>query len=541
MIFILKSKKLSTQSFTKGVISLIFSQIVIKFFGLIYKLYLTNKDGFGDSGNAIYSSGFQIYALLLTMSSIGVPNAVAKMISSKISIGDKKEADRIFRISFLTFSIIGFFCSLILFTGANYIANNLLQIPEAKNSLIALSPAIFFVSVISVIRGYFNGMQNMSATANSQTIEQILKTIFTICFVEFASNISECNTCVMAAAGNLATTFATFGCFFYLLKFYFSRKNDINLKFYNTKHFKQLSGFKIIKDIICVTIPISLTSILISINKNVDSITVVRGLKQFLSAEEAKLQYGILSGKVDTLVSFPLSFNMAFSTALVPAVSGAFAKKNNNEGLEKIAFSLLITILISLPSSIGICAFSDKILDLLFPNAHSGSFVLKIAALSILFTSLSQTINGALQGIGKVFIPAISLSIGVMVKFILNLILVPISTDSFILGGVRGAALSTVICHIIAFTISFSVLKKYTKINLDLSKYVLKPVLATLIMVICLYCSNSILIQIINKTLSTLLSIIISCIFYILAIFLLKIFSKEDIGMLPFFKNFIKL
>ena len=95
-----KNKKVIKQGFIQGIVALIFSQVLIKLLGLIYKLYLTNKSGFGDTGNAIYSSGFQIYALLLTLSSIGVPNAVAKMISEKVSIGDHKGAYRIFKVSF---------------------------------------------------------------------------------------------------------------------------------------------------------------------------------------------------------------------------------------------------------------------------------------------------------------------------------------------------------------------------------------------------------------------------------------------------------
>ena len=91
----------------KGIISLLFSQILIKFMGLAYKLYLTNKEGFGDSGNAIYSSGFQIYALLLTFSSTGVPNAIAKLTSERFAIGDNRGAYRIFKIAFFTFAVFG--------------------------------------------------------------------------------------------------------------------------------------------------------------------------------------------------------------------------------------------------------------------------------------------------------------------------------------------------------------------------------------------------------------------------------------------------
>lgn len=126
-----------------SVLILMISQVLIKILGLIYKLYLTNREGFGDKGNAIYSSGFQIYALFLTISSIGIPGALAKLVSEKIAIGDTKGAHRIFKIAFLTFGLIGFLSSTILFLGAGYISNTLLQIPEAELTLVALSPSIF--------------------------------------------------------------------------------------------------------------------------------------------------------------------------------------------------------------------------------------------------------------------------------------------------------------------------------------------------------------------------------------------------------------
>ena len=536
-----RNKKIEKQGFIQGIIVLIFSQILIKILGLIYKLYLTNKEGFGDTGNAIYSAGFQIYALLLTLSSIGVPNAVSKMVSEKISIGDRKGAHRIFKISFFTFTTIGFACSIILFFGSKYIANNLLQIPEAEYSLLALSPSIFFVSIISVIRGYFNGMQTMKATANSQALEQLLKTVLTIVLVEITYNISNSNTTLMAASGNLATTFATIGCFLYLYKYYKIRKKNIAFEIKKTVKYKRKSSLLIIMDVLYITIPMSLTSILMSINKNVDSITVVRGLKNFLSFEQAKIQYGILSGKVDTLVNLPLSFNMVMATALVPAVSAAFARKNNLEGIKKISFSILTTVLIGFPCTVGMIVFAKPILNLLFPKACAGAIILQISSISIIFTMLEQIINCALQGIGKIFVPAISLSIGVIAKIILNIILIPISNEIFFLGGINGAAFATVICHIVSFLISFNILKRKINLKLNINKIFIKPIIATLIMGVTLYFSKLILNSIITKDMATILSIIIAIIIYVFTIIILKILSKEEIFSLPFGNKFIKI
>lgn len=99
--------KKKNNTLKKGILALLFSQILIKALGLAYKLYLTNRKNFGDTGNAIYSSGFQIYALLLTFSSTGVPNAIAKLVSERLAIGDTRGAHRIFKIAFFTFAMFG--------------------------------------------------------------------------------------------------------------------------------------------------------------------------------------------------------------------------------------------------------------------------------------------------------------------------------------------------------------------------------------------------------------------------------------------------
>lgn len=333
----------------QGIVAIMFSQVIIKLLGLLYKLYLTNKEGFGDSGNAIYSSGYQIYALLLTLSSIGVPSAIAKLVSERLAIGDNRGAHRVFKISFVAFALIGLVGTCVLFFGANFIATELLEIPEAEYTLIALSPSIFFVAIGSVIRGYFNGREQMKAAANSQTIEQVFKTLLTIGIVELVAHISSTNTVLMAAGANLATTLATFSGFWYLYLYYKNKRKEVWQDVKSSVYHKPDRIKNILKQIMLVAIPISLTSLLYAVNKNIDSFTVVRGLKTFMTEEAAKQQYGILSGKVDTLTSLPLSFNVAFAVALVPAISTAMAKGDKRSAKTKISYSLLLTMLIALP------------------------------------------------------------------------------------------------------------------------------------------------------------------------------------------------
>ena len=529
-------KKNKKEGFMKGVLVLMLSQVLIKLLGVLYKLYLTNKDGFGDVGNAINGSGYQIYALLLTISSVGVPNAISKLISEEIALGNNKEANRIFKISFALFAIVGFIGSAILFTSARYISQVFLQIPEAELTLVSLSPSVFFVTIVSVLRGYFNGRQKISITARSQTIEQVFKTILTILIVEIIGILSNLNTSIMAAGANIATTLSVFMSFIYLYIYFKLHRQELNGILKNKSIYRPKRVVTIVKRILYVSIPITLSAVAYSLNKNIDSFTVVRLLKRFMEDSQAKIQYGILSGKVDTLIMLPLSFNVAFATALVPSVAASLAKKDYITINKRISFSLLSSILIGLPCTFGMIIFANQILNLLFPNAPEGTVLLQWCSLTIILTLLIQTTNGALQGLGKVMVPAISGGVGLIIKLILNLILIPIPSI-----GVNGAAIASVIYHVFSFAIVFCVLRKTVKIEFNFSKHILKPLLATIIMCISSYYLYTILMKMIAMKFAVILSIMFAIIIYIVLIIILKIFTKEELLMLPLGKELYKV
>ncbi len=532
--YIAKPRK--KEGFMQAVIALMFSQILIKLLGLVYNLYLTNKQGFGDEGNAISGGAYQIYALLLTISSIGVPNAISKLVSARTAVGDERGAHRIFKIAIGTFAIIGLIGSAILFFGARFIANTLLQIPEAELTLVALSPAIFFVAISSVIRGYFNGKQNMRATANSQTLEQLFKTTLTIGMVSVVSILSNVNTVLMAAAANLATTFSIFLSFSYLYIFYKRQRRDVWKDVQSSPVQKRESIPSVVKKILCTSIPMALSSMMSAINKNIDSFTVVRSLKQFLPEAEAKAQYGILGGKVDTLTSLPLSFNIAFATALVPTISAAMAKGDPKTAQKRVSFSLLITMLIGLPCTVGMFIFAAPILNLLYPNANAGELILQISSLTIIFTVLAQTVNGALQGFGKIMVPATALGVGVVAKFILNLILVPIPWI-----GACGAAIGSVVCHMISFTIGFTVLRKTIPLNLGWKKFLIKPAFCTGIMAVCSYALYQFLGGLYTDRTASAVAMLFAVLVYGLSLLAFKVLTKEEIFMLPYGQKIYKV
>lgn len=516
------------ETFLQGVLVLMLSQVLIKILGLVQTLYLTNREGFGDSGNAIYMGSYQIYALLLSISSIGIPNAISKLVSERIAVGNNEGAHRVFKIAILTFGLIGIVGTLFLFFGAGFISDYWLEIPESKITLMILAPGVFFVAISSVFRGYFSGRQQMRATANAQTYEQFWKTLLTIIFVEIAVVLTHTNTIYMAAAATAATSFAILLSFFYLYRYYVREKQFISFK--NEEGVKRENKtFKsIVKTILWISIPISLTAILSSLNKLVDSMTVVKMLKPVLGEEIAKAKYGILSAKVDILTSLPLAFNVAFATSLVPAISAANAKGDNETINKRVSFSLLLSLLIGLPCTAGMFLYADEILLLLFPNASDGGTLLAISSFTIIFTILAQTINGVLQGFGKVKTPVVALGIGVIAKVILNVVLMPIE-------GIyeNGAAIGSVVCHLISFIIVYTVLVKTQKLNFSLFKLSIKPILATIIMSVVSYGVYILLKPYIAIRILTVITIFVAVVVFAISVLFLRIFSREEIEMLP--------
>lgn len=531
-----QSKEIKKSSFMGNVIVIMFSQILIKLLGLIYRIYLTNREGFGDIGNALYSGGYQIYSLLLLLSSIGIPSAVAKLVSEKVTLGDYKGAHKTFKVSLFTVGCAGFIGSSLLFFGSGYIANSILGIPDTRLTLMCIAPSVFFVALSSVIRGYFNGRNTMKPTANSQSLEQVFKTIFTIVFVEIAAFITSTNTVAMAVAANAATTFSVVSSFVYIILYFKKRKNFINEEFNSQTEYKEESKKNILKKVLGVAIPLSLTSIIVSINKTIDAVTIPKALMTFLSSVEATRIYGIFSGKVDTLAGLPLSLNTAFSVALVPELSALQAAKDNASINKKISLSILLTLLIAFPCAFGLSVFAQPIFDLIFPNANNGAYILSAYSFIVVFTMLGQNLNATLHGLGKLKTPVVALSIGVIVKTILNVILVPVESI-----GIYGAIASSIICYSIVMVIELYTLRNLIGLKLDYIKCFLKPIIASIIMSIFGYLIYVALGSIISPKLATIIALGCAVIIYAVSVVFLKILNKEEYLAMPKGEKIYKL
>ena len=506
------------EGFAQGIFAMMTSQVVVKVLGLFYKLYLTNRSGFGDEGNAIANAGFQVYALMLSITAIGIPGAISKIIARKLSIGDHRGANKILKMSIMIFATVGLIGSYFLYSFSDIFANQYLHIKEAKLSIIALSPSIFLVSVISVLKGYFNGRQSIKTTAKAQSIDQFVNTILTISTIELMVFLTKkINTEKMAAISNLSTTFGNIAELTYLIKEYIKIKPEVKKEILSSEDIENTRIKVLLKEIAKVSIPISLTALIMSISKNIDSTTIVKELSNVIGYKEAKKQYGILSGKVDPLVNLPLSFNMAIITALLPSISAT--NGNANKINKRIFFFFFIGMAIALPILFIYLFYPNEILSLLFPNATSGWRILRVSAISIAFITLEQINNTILEGLEKPIVPIISILVGVIVKAILNRILVPQVNMPY--GGTIGACISTVMCHIVATTISTIELRriKYIKLNMKSNiKAIIIPLILSSVMVAIIKVINNFFFIKVKYEVSFTISLLIGMNIYLIAI-----------------------
>lgn len=528
----MKEKK-KKNTFAKNVLMLMFSQVLIKLLGLIYRLAITNVKGFGDVGNGYYSAGYQVYAVLLIISSQGIPGAVSKLVSNKVAKGKYNEAHRVFKISMVVFGIIGFIASLLLLLSANFVSSKILNVPDVSYVLKVLSPAIFFVCVSAVIRGYFAGLGTMKASSVSQALEQFFNCVLTITFV-YALIGKE--PYIMAAGGNLSTTLAILISFSYLIVFYKKNIKEWREESDDVVITTKEANKKMVKMIIATAIPLTVGSVISVVTSFIDTVTVSNCIQiaysgilksKILLEKEAMRLTGILS-KVDTLVNLPLAVNLSFYSALIPEITAAISKKDFKSASKKISFSISSSLLILIPCAIGFIVLADPILKMLYPNASDGAHILQIAAVTMVFVGINHTIQGSLFGLGKMYTPALALLIGCVIKIGLNLVLI---TNPNI--NIYGAVISSFICQFVVFMIVYITMKRNIKVKFEPVKHIIKPLLAGLIMGAVIFFINYLFNGVIRNSILTIINIMIGAVVYLISVFALKILSKDEILMLP--------
>ena len=409
---------------------------ISKVLGAIYRIPLTNL--LGGYGLGLYQMVFPVYSLLLDFSGAGVPSALSSLIAKK---EDKESYAYLYlKTAIKLLFLVGAIGSLIMLIFARPIS--LLQgNKNASKAYLYLAPAVFAVALICAFRGYFQGLMDMKPTAISQVIEQAIKVLLGLTFVKMLlPNIENA-----VAGATFAITLSEFCALIYLVLVYSlkkRRKKSANLKIL-------INDFALKKEIIKSAIPITLISMVIPFSHFIDSFLIVNVLSVY--RQDAIALYGILSGACLTVINLPVSLCYGVSTVSIPSVSSLKSEQERKEKAKKV---LYLTLAFSLPCALFCCFFSPFIVNLLFKGL---SFVEKSVAISllrllspsILLLSVVQTQNAVLIGKGQSFKPIISLSVGVAVKILLNIILLKNPRIN-----IYGSVVALIACYFVACLIN---------------------------------------------------------------------------------------
>ncbi len=517
---------MSKTKFIKQAAILALASLLVRLLGFLYRLPLTNM--IGDEGNGIYSAGFYLYNFFLVMSSAGLPAAISKIVSEKVALQEYKNVKKTFKIAIILSTTVGLLFSIIMFLSAKGFSK-LIGSPDSYYTILTLSPTVLIVSIMSVFRGYFQGLGTTVPTALSQVIEQIFNAIFSIYLAYVLVKIS---LPLGAAGGTAGTGIGALAGLIYILIVYLNKKRYINRKLAKKTHrYKIETNKEIAIKILKTAIPIIAGTAIFSMTNLIDMQMVNSRLlasKAFTDSEVTSL-YGQLTGKYVTLTTLPVSISTALATAVLPSIASSMAKKDRNIVRKKIDVTLRLTMIISIPAAIGMGVLADEILILLFPNHSDGGDLLKWGALSIIFLALCQIITGILQGIGKVSTPAKNALIGAIIKIPINYFLIAIPSINVI-----GAIISTTVCYILASILNFRTLKRATKITPDYNSILFKPMIASIVMGVGCYLSYKFMFYISkSNSISTLISIFIAIIVYIVSLAIIGGFKREDLSTLP--------
>ncbi len=529
-------------SLAKNVMMLMAAQFITKVMGLIYRIVIINIEGFGNEGNGYYSIGYTIYSVLLTLSSIGVPNVIAKLISERLAAGDHRGSQRILKVCMGLFLTISFVSACLLYFGADFIAAVILGVPDVAYTMKALAPAVFFASLAAVLRGYFSGRGSLKATSTSQVVEQFFNCVLSIAFVYLCIGRGSA---VMAAAGNVSTSASVAIACAYLGVFYWRRRGEIRRGCAEqTIPTEQHSTRELLHIILALSIPMAVGSLISALNDFIDSFTITNCIQAAYAATVSSTEQlesmaasaaGLLS-KVSTIINLPLALNTAFSTALVPAVSAAVAKHDRNLAGSKLTFSLFASLVIVLPCAVGLAVLAAPVLQMLYPTVSDGAGLLALSTIPLVFLALTCIINGGLYGLGEARLPAAALAVGAVIKLVLNWVL--IRNPSI---HVYGAVISSIVCDAVVFILVFVALRNRLPLGLKLWHHLLKPLLCSLVMGAFVYGVHHLTVGTIGNAIATILAVAAGVAVYLALIVFTRMFTQEEMLSLPLGSKLVRI
>lgn len=465
------------KKFLKGTLILTASSMVVKVFGALNWIILSRI--LGGEGIGLYQMGFPIYLMAITVSSAGIPVAISIITAEKVAMKDFFGAKRVFNVSLRLLFISGLIFSSALWFGAGWmIDNHWIRDSRAYYSIIALAPAVFFVTFLASFRGYLQGWQIMTPTAVSEVVEQLMRIVTMIIF---AYMFMPYGLEYAAGGASMGAGVGAFCALLVLMWFYARLKRSLKGEMQNAAAVTPEPAFKIIKRLLLLALPVSMSSLMLPVVANLDLVIVPWRLEVAgFSVPEATEFFGYLTGMAVPLVNLATIFTAAMTINLVPAISESRTLNDRNGINTKIVTAFRVAMIITLPCSVGLYFLAGDVAALIY-NAPGAAGVIRTMSFGIFLLGLHQISTGILQGLGKTALPVIAMILAAAVKVGLSIVLTAQPQL-----GINGAAIATLADFGIAAVLNMIFIYKHAHYTLSLSA-IIKPALAAALMGAAVY------------------------------------------------------
>ena len=423
-----KKKKNGSNYLKQGSI-LAVASILVRVIGMLYRIPVTRI--IGNEGNSYYSSAFDIYTIMLLISSYSIPLAVAKQVSARNARGEYRNAYRVFQGAMAFALIAGTVTSVITFLGAGIFTEKLLKTPESAFALRILAPALFILAIMGVFRGFFQGQNTMIPTAVSQLVEQVINAAVSIgaalVFVKMGSRVeailgtSTASASYGAGGSTLGTTMGALSGLLFLIFVFLTSRGRILARVRKDQTRHRESSRAIMKILILTIIPVVMSTAIYNISGVIDQ-GVFKSLSRELGMESSAINtaWGIFSGKFKTLTNVPIAIANALVSSTIPGLTMCMVEKRYREARHKIRMSTRFTMVLTIPCAVGLGVLAEPILQLLYndPDPDAVKMAVKmfhVGVISVVLYALSTLSNGVLQGINQMRLPVIHSAVALVI------------------------------------------------------------------------------------------------------------------------------
>ena len=524
--------------------------IIVKLIGALYKIPLGNildDKGFGD-----FNTAYNIYSLLIIISTGGLPVALSKMVSEANAVGRRNQINKVFSLAMAAFCVLGTvsFCVMAFFPQQ---LANAMRDSQAAYSILALAPAVFFICPMSAMRGYFQGHALMTPTAVSQIIEALCK--LTVGLALAAAFQRSFDSEAISAAG--AILGVSVGCLLGSVYMYFCYRRHSRSQPQGND--EPEDSRTILATLAKLAIPITLASSVIALTNILDARILLGQLQDALgkTVDEARTLKGVYD-KAMTLYNLPASFMVPLTASVIPHVSAALKVNQRRLGTQISETALRTTALLALPAGVGMFALGEPIIRLLYPatDVVEGGWMLSVLGIASISVCFMLVCNSILQAYRIVTLPMVTTVIGSALKLVVAWFL--IGNPNF---GIRGGAISTVVCFWLIALLDLVVVKLALPRSLSYLRVFAKPAAASAAMGLSAWAVCGLLSKTLVKigafqmkdeagqpilseagkvmlswkgnALAVMAAIGVAVIVYFALILLTKAISKEDLSLMP--------